>query len=101
RGQRRPAWVDVSLLSDGVDLVVHVIDSGDGVPPGREAEIFAGGWTTKDRDREAHGLGLALARTTARHHGGEVELSSARGDDCGATFRARMCGALRRAEVRR
>lgn len=99
RGHRRPAWVDVSLLGDGADLVVHVIDSGDGVPPGREVEVFAGGWTTKDRDREAHGLGLALARTTARHHGGEVELVSGRGDGHGATFRARMCGALRRVEV--
>ncbi len=99
-GQRRPAWVDVSLLGDGDDLVVHVIDSGDGVPPGREVEVFAGGWTTKGRDREAHGLGLALARTTARHHGGEVELLAGRGDDHGATFGARLRGALRQVAVR-
>lgn len=100
RGQRRPAWVDVSLLGDGDDLVVHVIDSGDGVPPGREVEVFAGGWTTKERDREAHGLGLALARTAARHRGGEVELLAGRGDDHGATFGARLRGALRRVAVR-
>ena len=95
RGRRRPAWVDVSLLGDGDDLVAHVIDSGDGVPPGREGDVFAGGWTTKESDREAHGLGLALARTTARHHGGEVELLAGRGDDHGATFGARLHGALR------
>lgn len=96
RGPRRPPWVDVSLISDSTDLVVHVIDSGDGVPPDHEDQVFAGGWTTKQHDREAHGLGLALARTMARHHGGEVELQQGHGDSHGAIFCARMRGALRR-----
>ncbi len=96
RGHRRPAWVEVSLLSDEDDLVVHVIDSGDGIPPDREGDVFASGWTTKELDRSGHGLGLALARTTARHHGGDVVLQDGRGDGHGAVFQALMRTALRR-----
>lgn len=92
-GERRPAWVEVSLLSDGADLVVHVLDSGDGVPPGDEESIFADGWTTKSSGA-AHGVGLALARVTARRHGGDVALATARGADHGAAFTARLVGAL-------
>lgn len=95
-GQRRPAWVEVSLLSDTEDLLVHVADSGDGVPPGREDAVFAGGWTTKIEDGSAHGIGLALARVVARRHGGDVELLHGRGTGHGAVFAARLPGAMDR-----
>jgi two-component system CitB family sensor kinase len=100
-GSQRPAWVEVSLLSDGADLVVQVVDSGDGVPPGKEEAVFADGWTTKESDRDARGIGLALARATARHHGGDVELQRARGVGHGAMFGARLRGALLRPRVPR
>lgn len=90
RGGRRPAWVEVSLLSDGADLVVHVVDSGDGVPEGVEDAVFADGWTTKPTDGRAHGIGLALARATTRRHGGDLTLASPRGTDHGAAFAARL-----------
>ncbi len=92
-GARRPAWVEVSLLSDCADLVVHVLDSGDGVLPGDEDAIFADGWTTKSSGA-THGVGLALARVTARRHGGDVALAAARGAGHGAAFTARLVGAL-------
>lgn len=93
-GSRRPAWVEVSLLSDGADLVAHVVDSGEGVAPGTEAMVFADGWTTKPDAAGAHGVGLALARVTARRHGGEVSLAAATGDGHGAAFTARVAGVL-------
>lgn len=92
-GQRRPAWVEVTLLvagRGGSDLLVHVVDSGDGVRPGSEEAIFGDGWTTKVGEetgpggRGAHGVGLALARVTARHHGGDVRLVAASGPVAGA-----------------
>ncbi len=92
-GQRRPALVEVSLLAHDGDMLVHVVDSGDGVRPGDEAAVFADGWTTK-ADGASHGVGLALARVTARRHGGDVTLEQASGDDHGAVFTARLAGVL-------
>lgn len=93
-GSRRPAWVEVSLLSDGADLVAHVVDSGDGVAAGSEEAIFGESWTTKTDPTGVHGVGLALARVTARHHGGDVTLSVARGEDHGAAFSAVLTNVL-------
>lgn len=93
-GRRRPPWVEVTLLSDGTDLVVHVSDSGDGIADGAEEAIFADGWTTKSDLPGSHGVGLALARVTARRRGGDVTLAAAKGDDHGAAFSARLAGAL-------
>lgn len=95
-GRRRPAWVEVTLLCDGDDLLVHVVDSGDGVPARDVGRLFEAGFTTRDTDAARHGIGLVLARQTARSHGGDVELLDAGGDEHGAVFRARMGGALSR-----
>ena len=93
-GARRPPWVEVTLLADASDLVVHVIDSGDGVSDGHEEAIFADGWTTKGDLLGTHGVGLALARVTARRRGGDVRLAASRGEDHGAAFSARLAGAF-------
>ena len=45
-------------------------------------------------DWEAVDLGLALARHTARAHGGDVRLVSRCGPDRGAAFEARLTGVL-------
>lgn len=95
-GVRRPAWVEVTVLSDGPDLVFHVVDSGDGVAEADADDVFAQGWTTKPGDRASHGIGLALARVTARRHGGDVELLQRSGEDHGAAFGGRLAGVLRR-----
>jgi signal transduction histidine kinase len=63
-----------------------VQDSGPGVPPAEQEQIFerfVRGNDAPARYRGA-GLGLAVARTIARAHGGDVELASRTG--CGATF---------------
>lgn len=91
-GQRRPAWAEVTLVSDQEDLLVHVVDSGDGVTPGQAESVFASGFTTRDLEPDQHGLGLGLARQTARHHGGDVVLLHPGDDEQGAVFTARMVG---------
>lgn len=93
-GRRRPAWAEVTLVSDDADLVVHVVDSGDGVTPGQVESVFASGFTTRDVEPDQHGLGLGLARQTARHHGGDVLLVDPGDDERGAVFTARMAGAF-------
>ncbi|MFC5185012.1 sensor histidine kinase [Actinomadura harenae] len=70
---RRPAWVEVELLGDGPDLHVTVADSGPGVPAALRGEIFRDGVSTREpTGGRARGLGLGLARRTARARGGDV-----------------------------
>jgi two-component system, CitB family, sensor kinase len=80
-------WVEVGLgLVDGdVDVVVR--DSGPGVPPGMEREIFRRGVSTKDRPgSEERGIGLSLVHLVCTRRGGEVTATSAGG----STFTARL-----------
>jgi two-component system, CitB family, sensor kinase len=96
-GGRRPAWAEVTLVSDGEDLVVHVVDSGDGVMPGQAESVFTSGFTTRDVDPDQHGqhgLGLGLARQTARRHGGDVMMVHHGDNEQGAVFTARMAAVI-------
>jgi two-component system CitB family sensor kinase len=70
---RRPARVEVDLLADGTQLVISVADSGDGVTPDQIEAIFAEGVSAKGPER---GLGLAIARQTARSLGGDIVLTN-------------------------
>lgn len=93
-GNRRPAWAEVTLVSDAEDLVVHVVDSGDGVGPGQVESVFTSGFTTRAVEPDQHGLGLGLARQTARLHGGDVLLAHPGDHQQGAVFTARMVGVI-------
>ncbi|WP_448627844.1 ATP-binding protein [Geodermatophilus sp. URMC 64] len=76
-------WVEVGLgLVDGeVDVVVR--DSGPGVPPGMEREVFRRGVSSKDGQR---GIGLSLVHLVCTRRGGSVTATSAGG----STFTARL-----------
>ncbi|UDY24612.1 ATP-binding protein [Nocardioides sp. Kera G14] len=89
-GPRRPAEVHVTAVSDGRDLVLHVADSGDGVPPEDVGRIFRQGFTTRESGTIDHGIGLSVARLTARAHGGDVTLADPGGPLAGASFTARL-----------
>lgn len=93
-GGGRPT-VEVTLASDGADLLMHVADSGRGVPPELVDAVFEHGITTRIGDGTGHGIGLALARHTARIHGGDVVLVDAGGEGHGAVFEARMVAVVR------
>jgi two-component system, CitB family, sensor kinase len=89
-GDRRPAWAEVTLVSDEEDLLIHVVDSGEGVTAGEVESVFTSGFTTRDVEADQHGLGLGLARQTARQHGGDVVLEHPGDEQQGAVFTARM-----------
>lgn len=93
-GRRRPGWVEVAVAASGATLRLAVTDSGDGLVETAAARAFDDGWTTRPTDGSPHGLGLALARQTARRHGGDVRLLSRSGPDHGAVFAADLPGAL-------
>jgi two-component system CitB family sensor kinase len=79
-------WVEVGLgLVDGdVDVVVR--DSGPGVPPGMEREIFRRGVSTKSGTAGERGIGLSLVHLLCTRRGGDVAATS----DGGSTFTARL-----------
>jgi signal transduction histidine kinase len=67
---------------DGEHVVVEVVDSGPGIPPGIQAEIWKPFFTTKGVG-EGTGLGLHLARNViVQRHRGTIELDSRPGRTC-------------------
>jgi two-component system CitB family sensor kinase len=98
-GPHRPALVELTLVSDGADLLAHVVDSGAGVPEDDRERIFQQGFTTRDGHSTEHGIGLSVARFTARAHHGDVTLTEPGGDRpgselSGAVFTARLADVL-------
>ncbi|MEU5247146.1 HAMP domain-containing sensor histidine kinase [Streptomyces asoensis] len=63
---------------------VSVADEGPGIPPGDRERVFDRFYRVdkaRSRDRGGSGLGLSVARSLARAHGGALELD----EDAGAT----------------
>ena len=75
------------MTEQGDDLVVKVHDSGPGLAPGIDGQIFQEGFTTKSgSSKRRRGFGLALVRQVARRHGGEVSVTN----EGGAVFTVRV-----------
>jgi two-component system NtrC family sensor kinase len=65
--------VHVTWRRDGGRGVLEVVDRGPGIPPDVLPRVFDPFFSTKAR---GHGLGLAIARTIARAHQGDVEVGT-------------------------
>jgi two-component system CitB family sensor kinase len=84
-------WVEVALgLIDG-EVEVVVRDSGAGVPPGMEREVFRRGISTKDASSvhggsHERGIGLSLVHLVCTRRGGDVTASSVGGSTFTATL---------------
>jgi len=82
--------ITVTARRERETVVIAVTDEGDGIASGDLGRIFEPGVRLTD-SRPGSGLGLAVVRTVAREHGGEVEVESSPGR--GATFRLVLPGA--------
>jgi signal transduction histidine kinase len=81
--------IEVDLAPGAGEVRVRVRDTGPGIPPEERERIFERFYGSGPRDGVVvRGLGLTIARTIARNHGGEIEVESAPGE--GATFLVRL-----------
>jgi signal transduction histidine kinase len=87
----RPVLVRVQMEGDAP--AVRVIDQGPGIAPGSEERVFAPleqGEDLNVRTHQGMGLGLAIARMSARAMEGDVVLEDSGPE--GSTFRWKMSG---------
>jgi signal transduction histidine kinase len=72
----------VRLDQFGNRVTVTVDDDGPGIPDDEREKVFAPFYrieSSRNRDTGGVGLGLAVARTAAREHGGDIRLDRAAG----------------------
>jgi C4-dicarboxylate-specific signal transduction histidine kinase len=74
-------WIEVEVRATVDSVVVSVIDSGPGVPEEIRDRIMEPFFTTKPVGK-GMGLGLSLARSIARQHGGDLTVGEHQGHTC-------------------
>lgn len=60
-------------------VIIAIDDTGPGIPAGEQEKVFAPFYRlerSRSRDTGGVGLGLAVARTIAREHGGDITLAN-------------------------
>jgi CheY-like chemotaxis protein/anti-sigma regulatory factor (Ser/Thr protein kinase) len=80
--------IELVLAADGTRFAVSVRDNGSGIAPALMPyvfDLFTQGERTPDRAHGGLGLGLALVKSIAALHGGEVRVDS-EGPGHGSTF---------------
>lgn len=77
-----PGVIHISLTSVNNSATITVQDNGLGIRPEHENQVFTPLFTTKDSETNA-GLGLTVAYSIVRDHGGQLEIISQTGS--GAT----------------
>jgi signal transduction histidine kinase/DNA-binding LacI/PurR family transcriptional regulator/DNA-binding response OmpR family regulator len=80
--------VSLDVARDGETVTIAVSDTGCGIPPDEQPLIFdefhRAGYTAGSRP--GLGLGLAISRQLAEHHGGRLEVHSPGRGGLGSTF---------------
>ena len=81
--------VSLRVLQDGGDDVIEVIDDGPGISPAERERVFDSFYRIPGSNGLGSGIGLAIARESARRLGGDVSLHD-RSDGAGLVFRYRQ-----------
>jgi signal transduction histidine kinase len=83
--------VQVRIVGEPERIVVVIDDDGPGIPAEEKEKVFAPFYRlepSRDPDKGGVGLGLSVARTIAREHGGDVTLAN--GADGGLRVRLEL-----------
>jgi signal transduction histidine kinase/CheY-like chemotaxis protein len=84
--------IHVSVVRDGADAVLHVVDTGIGMQPALAARVFepfVQGERSLERSQGGLGIGLTLVRRLAELHGGTASVHSD-GPGKGSAFTVRL-----------
>jgi signal transduction histidine kinase len=76
----------VDILRENERVVIAIDDDGPGIPPQEQERVFAPFYRldpSRNPGKAGVGLGLSVARTIAREHGGEVTLANRDGGGLG------------------
>lgn len=71
--------VSVSMVTEGPLVLVRVEDTGIGIAPEAQAQVFDRFWRAdeaRDRRKNGMGMGLSIAQTIAERHRGKIVVSS-------------------------
>lgn len=77
------------------NLVIEIRDSGPGIPPDRLEQVFDPFFrleASRSLETGGHGLGLSIARSIVRAHGGDIHLANRRGGGLSAVLTVPMAG---------
>jgi len=75
--------------TDHGDAVLDVRDTGRGLTGDQQKAVFDRFYRVDRSGAGGSGIGLTIARSIARRHGGDITVSS-QGPDKGSTFRLRL-----------
>lgn len=87
--------IDMRVHDEGPQVIVEVLDEGEGLDPRLGVRIFEAGITTKEHGT---GLGLTVARAIAQQHQGDLDLFDRDGGGCRARLVLPREGAVRSTE---
>ncbi len=74
-------WIRIDAFSDGVSVIVQVVDSGPGIPEDIEKKLFQPFFTTKEVG-EGTGLGLSIAKGILDSHNAVISLKREMKNTC-------------------
>ena len=80
----------VEWWRDAPDLVISITDTGPGIPEADLSKVFDPFYrieTSRSLETGGHGLGLSIARSILRAHGGDIELHNTPGGGLTAQLR--------------
>jgi heavy metal sensor kinase len=93
-------WITVTVEKTASDVLVHIADTGPGIPPADRTRIFERFHRARrTATNGGAGLGLAIAAEIARAHGGDLTLT--RSDEKGSIFTFKIGTPLDRAHPAR
>ena len=71
----------LGVISAGRQWQVEVADQGPGIPREAREQVFERFWRSSDQGGHS-GLGLAIARSIARSHGGDLSVADCTPGHC-------------------